>query len=176
MRIKKGYFLKIAFWAALVILFIGCGENAKGKDEKEARGIKTQSRMKLPDFSLIDLDGKNYQFIDYVGKKPILLAFWTTRCRFCTREIPRLNKIFTDRQDDLEFLSINLYEPPGMVRHFAKSKGIKYPVLLDQKGVTSNAYRIQGVPTFVVVDLAGGMRYFGHDLTQAMNSIGELVS
>ena len=59
-----------------------------------------------------------------------------------------------------------------MVRRMVESKGIKYPVLIDQKGETAKAYRVRGVPTFVVLGTDGGMRYYGHDLAQAKKKIG----
>ena len=181
MRYKRLYYVKIALWAIAIIFFLGCGEKAKGKaNEKIEETVSVSENetktgkpsLMLPDFSLTGLDGKQYRLTDYVGGKPVLLVFWTTRCRYCIQEIPTLNKMFAEDKDNLEILSIDIYEPPSMVRRTVESKGIKYPVLIDQKGATAKAYRVRGVPTFVVIGTDGGMRYYGHDLAQAKKKIG----
>lgn len=175
------YYFKIALWAIMIIFFLGCGENAKGKANENPKGVvntggnkikSDKPNLMLPDFSLSDLDGKQYRLADYVGKKPVLLVFWTTGCHFCVKEIPALNELFVKDRDNLELLSIDIYEPTSMVRSMVENKGIKYPVLLDKNGDTARAYRVRGVPTFVVIGIDGGMLYYGPELSQATKKIG----
>ncbi len=170
----------------ILIMFIGCGEKTKAKDTKEGgteatnkdvlhKGID-KSRLMVPDFFLQDLEGKEHRLADYIGEKPVLLVFWTTGCPVCISGIPNLNKIFLTRSKDLELISINILESKRAVNRLVEAKGIKYPVLLDPHGGTVNAYRIRGVPTFIVIDLKGSMGYYGHDIAEAMRQIEGMLS
>ncbi len=177
---KRRYCFTITVIAIVFALLSGCGRNANGKDKKAKEDVaksnrRAKSSLMLPDFTLADLDGKEFRLFDNIGVKPVLLVFWTTNCPVCVKEIPKVNKVFSERQQAIEMVSINIFEPPGMVRLFIRAKGVRYPVLLDQRGTTARAYRIQGVPTYVVVNLEGGMSYYGHDLGQAMMKIDELA-
>lgn len=175
----KGKLLKIAVFLLVFALFWGCGEKAKSGDINEAKeqekNVMQEKSAKrdamLPDFVLPDLAGKEHRLAEHIGKKTVLLVFWTTGCRYCVAEIPRLNKMFEELKDDLDILSINIFEPQSMVEHMVKSKGIKYPVLLDKRGDTARDYRVRGVPTMVLIDREGQMGYYGHDLSEAIKKI-----
>jgi thiol-disulfide isomerase/thioredoxin len=184
MRSIRRYFLITVLVSIILVLSFGCEEKTKARDVKESgtankdvlhKGID-KSLLMLPDFFLNDLEGKEYRLSDYVGEKPVLLVFWTTGCPVCITGIPSLNKIFLNRSKDLELLSINILEPQRMVRRLVDARSVKYPVLLDPRGVTANAYRIRGVPTFIVIDLKGSMGYYGHDLSAAMRKIEGMLS
>ena len=45
---------------------------------------------KVPDFELPDMDGKMVRFSSFLGKKPVLLNFWTKTCKPCLEEMPAL--------------------------------------------------------------------------------------
>ena len=174
--------LLITVLVCIILVFsFGCEDNTKARDMKES-GTKSlhkdidKSLLKLPDFFLTDLEGKEYRLSDYVGEKPVLLVFWTTGCPICINGIPNLNKIFLTRSKDLELISIDILESKRSVRRFVDAKGIKYPVLLDPHGITAKNYRIRGVPTFIVIDLNGSMGYYGHDSSEAMRKIEALLS
>lgn len=165
----------------IITILIACSGSVDGKDKKEPADTKVSkgkigAALKLPDFSLLDLNGREYRLSENVGMRPVLLTFWTTNCPYCIKEIPRLNRIYTDKQEQLDILSINIMQPPQMVKGFIRAKGIKYPVLFDQKGEAAFSYKVRGVPTYVVVDLEGGMRYYGNSLDEAMKKIEGMAS
>ena len=181
---KRYVLLEMLFAAILVAILFGCGERTKARNSDSGKGFgknvmeKATGKgiLKLPDFSLQDLNGQEHRLADYVGEKPVLLVFWTTGCRFCIAEIPRLNKIFLERSEDLTFLSVNIVESQRTVTRLVKAKGIQYPVLMDPHGVTMRDYSIRGVPTIVVIDTNGSMGYYGHDLSEAMRKVEGLLS
>ncbi|MGA1841915.1 MAG: TlpA family protein disulfide reductase [bacterium] len=183
--IKRNFLITVLISIILVISF-GCEDNTKARDSKES-GAESANRdvlhkdiekslLKLPDFFLNDLEGKEYRLSDHVGEKPVLLVFWTTGCPVCISGIPNLNNIFLTRSKDLELISINILESKRTVSRLVDAKGIKYPVLLDPHGITAKNYRIRGVPTFIVIDLKGSMGYYGHDSSEAMRKIEALLS
>jgi len=45
---------------------------------------------KVPDFELPDYHGNPVRFSSFLGKKPVLLNFWTKTCQPCLEEMPML--------------------------------------------------------------------------------------
>jgi len=183
MRNIKGYTRGFIVVLVALALFCGCREGNPTAERGNQPGINTGDqrergsgggRFMLPDFSLLDLEGREHRLFDYIGKKPLLLVFWTSNCRYCLAEIPDLNRVFEERSGTLQLLSINILESQRAVERMAMSRGIRYPVLLDRQGLTAQLYHIRGVPTHIVIDLSGSMGYYGHDLAEAIKRIDQL--
>jgi peroxiredoxin len=75
--------------------------------------------------------------------------------------------------------AVNIKEPRSHVSQWVKERGLTMPVLLDTDGAVSQAYRVTGTPTVVLVDRRGrlvgravGTRDWlgekGHALLQAL--------
>src|SRR5688500_9983570 len=45
---------------------------------------------RVPDFELPDVDGNRVRFSSFLGKKPVVLNFWTKTCKPCLEEMPKL--------------------------------------------------------------------------------------
>lgn len=45
------------------------------------------------------------------------------------------------------------------VERFVASRGLTFTVLLDQQGAVAAAYRIRAIPTLVLIDHRGNIRY-----------------
>lgn len=110
-------------------------------------------------FVLRDLAGNNVALSDFSGKKVVILDFWATWCAPCRASLPGLAK-FRDRYAarDVEVLSVNLEENPQRVRDFVASQGLALRVLLDSDGNVARSYRVQGIPTILVIDKQGRER------------------
>jgi thiol-disulfide isomerase/thioredoxin len=117
---------------------------------------------KVPDFELPDMQGKPVRFSTLLGKKPVVLNFWTKTCPPCLEEMPMLAqfaqivakdgvKVVTictdDGPDDVkDTLQVVLQgrEPPFMILFDPESSVVKdkfgttlYPEtwFIDKKGV-----------------------------------------
>jgi peroxiredoxin len=68
---------------------------------------------------------------------------------------------------DYEVLAISVDETPEAVQTAAKEWKIPFPVLLDPTSKVAEQYRVKGIPTLVVVDKVGKVRYAktGFDMT-----------
>jgi len=57
----------------------------------------------------------------------------------------------------MAFVGVNVgyNDSEGRARAFVGQHKMNYPVLFDQKGEYSRLYRVQGVPTVIVVDKSG---------------------
>jgi len=110
---------------------------------------------KAPDFTLNDLQGKPFKLSEQRGK-PVLIVFGTTWCPYCRDEIPRLKNIFqTYGKKGLVLINIDIQEPRDKVKRFAEKHRLPYRVLLDERAEVAKKYGIQGVPTFVLIDVNG---------------------
>ncbi|MEF3309484.1 redoxin domain-containing protein [Paenibacillus sp. GYB004] len=106
---------------------------------------------KAPDFQLVGLDGKVYSLSDYKGKS-VVINFWGTFCPPCVREMPALQAQYEKWKDqDVEFLGINLNESRIAIESFIQKSGVKYPILLDDDRIRKK-YRVMSYPTTLYVD------------------------
>src|SRR5262245_52589659 len=84
------------------------------------------------DFQLVDLTGKTQHLNDYRGKV-VLLNFWATWCKPCTKEMPAMQATY-DKLADKGFvvLAINELEDDANVREHIRQYGHTFPVLMDR--------------------------------------------
>jgi peroxiredoxin len=114
-------------------------------------------------FQLQDLSGKTYELSAYRNKQPVLLFFWTTWCPFCLQSLQRLNRDYVNlEKDGIALLGINVGERRSAVERLVRNYNIVFKVLLDEGSVAANTYRLLGVPTFVLIDKKGVIRYKGN--------------
>jgi peroxiredoxin len=112
-----------------------------------------------PPFDLLELDGKPVTLESFRGKA-VLLNFWAFWCDTWEKEMPQLRELAA-RQDDLGFRLVAISVDGTRLREFAnRSQGnIPFPVLLDVGGSVTAAYQIGHVPTVLLLDGEGKVRY-----------------
>ena len=126
-----------------------------------ANGLIEVGSKPIP-FTLYDLDGKPVRLEDHVGKRAVLLAFWSFFCGPCREEIPLLDRIVKKYRDKgLEMLAINLDGPKleKAVRRYVESNGFGFRVLWEEiDGATfktADAYGVVGTPSVVLIGKDG---------------------
>ncbi len=96
-----------------------------------------------------------------VGKKVILVDFWTYSCINCERTIPYLNMWYEKYHDQgLEIIGVHTPEfqfehDIVNVRQAARKFGIRYPVVLDNDYATWHSYGNQYWPEHYLIDIDG---------------------
>src|SRR6202795_777767 len=104
-------------------------------------------------------DGTIVQPADYRGKV-VLIDFWASWCVPCKASFPALDALYQrDRDRGLVVLAINLDEERKAADAFLASRPHVMPVLFDPKGESAEAFRIRGMPSSVVIDRAGNIRF-----------------
>jgi len=109
------------------------------------------------DFTLPSLSGEEVTLSQFKGKN-VFIFFWTQGCVFCqTRNIVLVNDIYLKgKETGLEVFSVNIAEPKGDVREFAKQKGLIFPILLDRDAsVTREKFGVYLVPTLFLIGKDG---------------------
>jgi peroxiredoxin len=141
----KKYFMVLA--GVLAVFFaLSCIQTEKPLAQSAAKN-----------FTLRDLDNAEHSLSSCIGKKNIILFFWTTWCPYCRREILVLNDMYMElAKNNFEVISINVGESAYKVDDFFKrNKKADFVVLLDENTSVSEDYDIFGIPTFVLIDKQG---------------------
>ncbi|HLJ55100.1 MAG TPA: TlpA disulfide reductase family protein [Chthonomonadaceae bacterium] len=130
-----------------------------------------------PQFDLPDVDGKRVRLEEMRGK-PVLLNFWAFWCDTWRAEMPDLREIAA-RQEEIGFCIVTISVDGTRLPEFAPRAAPPFPVLLDIGGATTQAYQVGHVPTVILLDGAGRIRYsaVAWPGSQAvLNQLRELVS
>jgi len=111
-------------------------------------------------FELTDLHGSNHHLSQYRGKV-VLLNFWATWCKPCTKEMPAMQNAY-DRLKDKGFivLAVNELEDVNQVRAHIEEHAHTFPVLLDPNNDVANLYGVYGLPVTVFIDQQGIVREY----------------
>ncbi|MCS7231344.1 MAG: TlpA disulfide reductase family protein [Elusimicrobiota bacterium] len=110
-----------------------------------------------------------FRLSSVVGRKLVLLNFWTTWCPYCVAEIPELKELYQKYKDKgLEIVSINISETKSKVENFINSYGIPYRVVLDPQAKIAAKYKVRGIPTNFVIDKNGNIVFVGHNLPDSL--------
>jgi peroxiredoxin len=148
-------FVQVGTALALAVLFaipVSAGDTSDGP----AIGSMAQP------FALPDTTGKLARLSDY---QPgiVMLNFWAFWCDTWKAEMPYLRDL-SDEQDDLGFRIVAISVDGTRLPVFERNTRGKtpFPVLLDPGGAVSQAYSIRHVPTVVLIDETGRVRYSAH--------------
>jgi len=129
-----------------------------------------------PNFNLPDLDGHKVDLLTMRGKV-VLLDFWATWCVPCIEEMPIIERIENDYKDrDLEIWGISR-EKADHVKEWMLRKERKLHTVIDRWGNASKQYRVEGIPSIVVIDRAGKIvsYYLGNQPEQSLRAAIDLA-
>ena len=116
-----------------------------------------------PQFKLQSRDGKMVSLADLKGQV-VMVNFWATWCGPCRQEMPHLEALY-ERYNSLGFtlVGINVEDNPEGAKKWLEENGpVTFPVLLDPKNEVSKLYKVQTMPTTVLVARDGTMRFIHH--------------
>ena len=104
---------------------------------------------------LTDIHGVEHDLQRYAGKV-VVVSFWTTWCPPCLREMPSLERLSHDMQDDgVVVLAVNVKEPRSRVKRFRRLPGDDVVVLLDTRGEHAGLWDVEVYPTAYVIGRHG---------------------
>ncbi|SMC82442.1 TlpA family protein disulfide reductase [Sporomusa malonica] len=111
----------------------------------------------LPGFSLTALDGKSTKVAP--AGQIIVLNFWATWCPPCRQEMPELDKFAQKYSGKVIFYAVNIQESADKVAEYMTQSRYTMNVLLDKDGEVAKTFRINSIPTTLVVDKQGIIKY-----------------
>lgn len=112
-----------------------------------------------PDFTLRSSAGKNLKLSEYRGQV-VMINFWATWCAPCRQEMPLLNRIHEKySKAGFKLLGVNIDDNAGNAQAMAAKLGVTFPVLFDAEKRVSRLYDVDGMPSTVLIDRDGKVRY-----------------
>lgn len=123
-----------------------------------------------PDFALPSVSGGNVRLSEHRGEV-VLLTFWSSECAVCISQLAALGNLqATYRSAGLVTLGVSVDDDLHRARRFANAHLGRFPLLLDRRKGVSRAYRINELPTTVLIDRRGRVRYLQSDYDGTTNS------
>lgn len=112
-----------------------------------------------PDFTLKSNGGDNVKLSELRGQV-VMINFWASWCGPCRQEMPLLDEIH-QRYSGLGFtvLGVNVEEDQSAARDLLEDVPVSFPILFDSRNEVSEAYEVDAMPSTVVVDRDGIVRY-----------------
>ena len=115
-----------------------------------------------PDFALAAYGGTNVRLSESLGQ-PVIIAFWGASCSVCAKQLARLDRLYqTYRSSGLVVLAVSVDDDMQRADRYARAHPMHYPILLDPSKDVSRAYQIDRLPTTVLIDRSGMVRFL-HD-------------
>jgi len=131
---------------------------------RPAKAICVEEGQVAPDFTLESIDGGSVSLSSHRGKV-VLIAFWASWCPRCLEELTFLEELHSELSDDIVVLAINQETQHLSQAHVEQLKhevaewGVQYPILLDKGLEVWGEYCINALPTSVIVDRKGEVRF-----------------
>lgn len=111
----------------------------------------------VPDFTFANGSGRRLRLADFRGRV-VLLNIWATWCGPCREEMPRLDRLQTERgSPDFTVIALSVDQAPAAtVRKFLSEIGIKHLALyIDETGDAAEKLRITGIPATLLIGRDG---------------------
>ena len=112
----------------------------------------------LPSEGFAYFDGTEGSFADFDGT-PVVINFFASTCAPCVREMPEFERSFATYGDEVAFLGLNHRETVDDGMSVAEATQVTYPLASDPDGSLLAAFDGLAMPTTVLVDADGNVRY-----------------
>ncbi|WP_424767799.1 redoxin domain-containing protein [Paenibacillus sp. sgz302251] len=117
-----------------------------------------QKGQRAPDFQLRNISGNAIKLSDYRGKT-VLVNFWFSSCLACKLEMPYLEDIWLEYQDnDVVILAVNLTTTENReadLVSFSEKYELTFPIVMDLDGSVKQTYEVTAYPTTYFIDPRG---------------------
>lgn len=168
LTLKKGYTDNFpAYVESIRSAIIGDKDQAALKElEVKYAELKEANKsvlkgMPAPEFTAVDVNGKEYKLSDFAGKV-VVLDFWFTGCVPCKMEMPYMEKIAESMKGDpIQFISMSLDTGTQLLDSWKEMiKDAQGPVLNLNvpggfKSELPKKFGIRSVPRIVIIDQEG---------------------
>jgi peroxiredoxin len=115
-----------------------------------------------PNFSLQARGGGTVTLAELKGQV-VMVNFWATWCGPCREEMPHLEALY-QRYSDLGFvlLGVNVEQDASGADEYLSETPVSFPILFDPGNQVSELYDVIAMPSTVIVDRSGNMRFIHH--------------
>lgn len=148
---QKRFIIRTVILFVLALAIVYTIYNNATKEKYEVLGVGDEA----PDFTLVDLNGKEHRLSDYKGQG-VFLNFWGTWCKPCAKEMPAMDRQYEVYKDQgVHVLAVNIAQSNFEVERFAKQYGLDFPIVIDKTKSVMEAYNIDPLPTTLLINSEG---------------------
>ena len=133
-----------------------------------------------PQFTLSSRGGGDVSLSQYHGQV-VMINFWASWCGPCRTEMPLLDSIYR-KYNKLGFtlLGVNVEPDSRAAEDWLKQTPVSFPILFDKDSKVSKLYDVGGMPSTVIIDRTGKVRWLHKGFTpgaenEYMDQIRSLV-
>ena len=115
-----------------------------------------------PDFTLKDIDGKEFSISDFKGKT-VVLVFWASWCPDCRAEVPQLKQIAASANPvTTVFVQVSFDRSLEALRSFSVDNALPGVLLFDPAGKKESKvgadYHVKWIPSLYIIDPEGKIK------------------
>ncbi|MEZ5500147.1 MAG: TlpA disulfide reductase family protein [Steroidobacteraceae bacterium] len=134
-----------------------------------------------PGFTLASRGGKPVALSQFKGQV-VMLNFWASWCGPCRQEMPLLESIYK-KYKPMGFTMVGVNVEPDTKAAdawLAEHATVSFPIVYDTDSKVSKLYKVQGMPSTVIIDRKGNARVFHRgykpgDENEYLNHIRSLI-
>jgi peroxiredoxin len=116
--------------------------------------------QKAPDFTIDRIGGSGNLNLASTQGKATVLVFWYTACPHCTRELPVLQRLYSELKDKgLVVVGVSVDRDAKDAASYMSRNKITFPMGYGGRSNVSSTYGVQGVPMSFVIDDKGIVRF-----------------
>ena len=125
-------------------------------EESTNASVENLNQTKV-DFNLklADRDGNIHSLEDFKGKV-IFLNFWATWCPPCVAEMPGIDKLHEQMDNDVAFVLLSFDDDFEKAKAFDKRKGYNLPIYAPASNLPT-MFQSSALPTTFVIDAKGNL-------------------
>lgn len=144
----------------VIMVALGYWYNLKDADTNTpspSAGAGVKVGQTLAPFILESLDGSHVT-VGQPGKITVI-NFWATWCPPCKEEMPELEMFAQNNRQKVNFYAVNLQESNDKISDFMSKNKYTMPVLLDKDGAIGKKFQVTAIPTTIIVNKHGMVKY-----------------
>jgi len=124
------------------------------------QAMAVQPGESAPKLKLPELETGNVISLNDLTGKIVYIDFWASWCGPCRQEMPLLNALH-NKYEPLGFtvLGVNVEEQVENAKAFLADRPVDFPILLDSNNRISKLYDVVAMPSTVVIDRDGNIRF-----------------
>lgn len=112
-----------------------------------------------PDFRLTNRAGGEIALSELRGQV-VMINFWASWCGPCRQEFPALDQIYGKYKPmGFTMVGINVESEKADAERFLGARPVSFPILFDPDNSVSGSYGVSAMPTTVLVDRQGRLRW-----------------
>jgi cytochrome c biogenesis protein CcmG/thiol:disulfide interchange protein DsbE len=116
----------------------------------------------VPEIDLVTLDGAPERIARRLGGRVGVVSLWATWCEACVDELAALERLHERAEANrVEVVAVAVGERHEHVADWVTTRGLKIPQLVDEEFRFADALGQRRVPTTLVIDAAGRIRFAG---------------